>query len=131
MKDINIKFIEQKDQRFDSVGQVGDYWETPDSIEFRVTRFDNPAYSMAIALHELHEKFRNDQLGIKDADVDQFDIDHPELDDPGLSLDACYHKTHMEADAIERLFIVLSGNDWVEYEAAVNDLFKESPCKQV
>jgi hypothetical protein len=121
MKNINIRFINQDEQRIP--GQVGDYWETPDSIEFRITTMDNPAYSMAVLIHELHEKFRNDQLGIQDADVDQFDLDHQELDDPGLSPDAPYHKTHMESDAIERLFIILSGNDWIDYEQAIDNLF--------
>ncbi len=119
MKNINIQFIDQKYQRFNNIGQVGDYWETDTSIEFRITKFDNPAYSYAILLHELHEKFRNNQLGIKDEDVDAFDSAHPELDDPGLSKEAPYHKTHMEADCIERQYIVSSGNDWVDYEAAI------------
>lgn len=127
MKDINIKFIPQSEQRFNDVEQVGDYWETDTSIEFRVTVLDNPAYSMAVALHELVEKFRNDQLGITDASVDAFDSGPgADLDDPGLSLDAPYHKTHMEADCIERAFILMTGNDWVEYENALNSLFPES-----
>ena len=125
MKDINIKFIPQSEQRFNNVCQVGDYWETDTSIEFRITALENSAYSMAIALHELVEKFRNGQLGIKDTDVDQFDLDHPELDDPGLSPDAPYHKTHMEADCIERAFIIFSGNDWATYEQVLDALFPE------
>lgn len=126
MKDINIRFIDQKDQRFNDVEQVGDYWETDTSIEFRITRLENPSYSMAIALHELVEKFRNDQLGIKDSDVDAFDSGPgANLDDPGLSPDAPYHKTHMEADAVERVFIILTGNDWVEYEDALNKLLEQ------
>ncbi len=123
MKDINIKFVSQSEQRI--AGGVGDYWETPESIEFRITRLPNPAHSMAILLHEIHEKFRNDQLGITDQSVDEFDITHPELDDPGLSPEAPYHKTHLEADALERLFIVFTGNDWVTYEDAINALFTE------
>jgi hypothetical protein len=124
MKDINIKFIPQSEQRFNDVQQIGDYWETETSIEFRATLLGNPAHSMAIALHELIEKFRNDQLGIKDEDVDAFDSGPgADLDDPGLSPDAPYHKTHMEADAIERAFIIFSGNDWAEYEEAVEKLF--------
>ena len=125
MKDISIKFIPQKDQRFDKIQQIGDYFETEDSIEFRITEFENQSFSMACALHELVEKFRNDQLGIKDADVDQFDLDHPELDDPGMSQDAPYHKTHLEADAIERTFLALSGNDWAEYEKAIDALWSD------
>jgi hypothetical protein len=116
---MNVKFIPQSEQRFSEIGQVGDYWETETSIEFRITELDNPAYSYAILLHELHEKFRNNQLGIKDEDVDAFDLAHPELDDPGLSPEACYHKTHMESDALERLFIILAGADWTAYEAAI------------
>ena len=125
MKDINIRFIPQSEQRFNDVEQVGDYFETETSIEFRITKLSNPAHSFAILLHELHEKFRNDQLGILDADVDAFDSGPgADLDDPGLSLTAPYHKAHMEADALERLFIILSGNDWIEYENALADLFR-------
>lgn len=129
MKNINIQFIPQSEQRFNEVEQVGDYWETETSIEFRITQLQNDAHSMAIALHELVEKFRNDQLGIKDADVDAFDSGPgADLDDPGLSPLAPYHKTHMESDALERLFIILTGNDWVEYEAALDALFS---CPQI
>ena len=124
MKSINIQFIDQKYQRFNDVEQVGDYRETDTSIEFRITKLPNPAHSMAILIHELVEKFRNDQLGITDASVDAFDSGPgADLDDPGLSPDAPYHKTHMEADTIERLFIILTGNDWIEYEAALDALF--------
>ena len=128
MKDINIKFIPQSEHRpVDMIGQtVGDYWETENSIEFRITQFDNPSYSQAIALHELIEKFRNNQLSITDVSVDAFDSGPgADLDDPGMSPDAPYHKPHTEADVIERLFIVLSGNDWVEYEAAIDNLFNQ------
>jgi hypothetical protein len=124
MKDINIKFIPQSEQRFNDVEQVGDYWETDTSIEFRITKLPNVAFSQAILLHELIEKFRNNQLGITDASVDAFDSGPgAELDDPGLSPDAPYHKTHMEADVIERAFIIFSGNDWAEYEKTIDDLF--------
>jgi len=120
-KRIIIDFIPQAEQRIP--GQVGDYFDTPDATVFQITDMSNPAHSMAILVHELHEKFRNDQLGISDESVDEFDITHPELDDPGLSPDAPYHKTHMEADALERLFIILTGCDWNDYEAAIDSLF--------
>ena len=122
LKDIHIKFIPQSEQRYASIGQVGDYWETDTTIEFRITQFDNPAYSHAILMHELHEKFRNNQLGILDADVDQFDLDHPDEDDPGMNPSAPYHRTHCEADAIERAVILYCGEDWAKYDSAVNDI---------
>ena len=119
MKDIHIKFIPQAEQRYAAVGQVGDYWETDTTIEFRITEFANPAYSHAILMHELHEKFRNNQLGILDRDVDQFDIDNADADDPGMLPDAPYHTPHCEADAIERAVILYCGEDWAKYGSAV------------
>ena len=125
LKDIDIKFIPHNEQRYNT---LGDYYESKHALHFRITQFpDHPEYSYAILFHELLEKFRNDQLGIKDADVDKFDIDHPELDDPGWSKDAPYFKTHCEGDLIERLFIVLSGANWVDYEAKVMNIpYKEN-----
>ena len=124
MKQIVIDFIPQSEQRFNDVGQVGDYYETPNTIHFKITQFKRPVYSMACALHELVEKFRNDQLGIKDADVDQWDIDNADHPDPGLIKEAPYHKTHMEADAIERSFVVMAGGDWAEYEEQIDEVFE-------
>ena len=122
LKDIPIKFIPQSEQRYAAIGQVGDYWETDTTIEFRITQFDNPAYSHAILMHELHEKFRNNQLGILDADVDQFDLDHPDEDDPGMNPSAPYHRTHLEAVAIERMAILLCGEDWADYDSETNKI---------
>lgn len=122
-KRIIIDFIPQEEQRIP--GQIGDYFETPVATVFQITDMPNPAHSMACLIHELHEKFRNDQFGITDESVDQFDLAHLDHDDPGLLPDAPYHKTHMEADALERLFVVLSGNDWVEYEKAIENIFTE------
>lgn len=125
MKDINIKFISQKDQRYDNIQEIGDYWETDNSIEIRITEFENPCYSYACMIHELVEKIRNNQAGIKDADVDQFDLDNPDLEDPGMSPLAPYHATHVEADVFERLYIIFSGNDWPGYEQAIDKLFEK------
>ena len=119
MKPIRIEFVDQSEHRY---ATVGDYGETESEIWFRITRFENPAYSFAVLLHELHERFRNLQFDIRDEEVDAFDLKHPELDDPGLDPRAPYHACHMEADALERLFILLTGNDWIEYEAAISGL---------
>jgi hypothetical protein len=119
---IQIQFIHQKDHRYET---VGDYGTTTDgNWWFKITDMQNPVYSMAILIHELWEKTRNSQLDISDEAVDNFDISHPELDDPGLSLDAPYHKTHMESDALERACIAMGGEDWVEYEAVIEEKIK-------
>ena len=122
MKPLLVNFIPQSEQHYNT---VGDYGEASNHIWFNITEFpDNPGYSIAILLHEIHEFFRNKQLGITVEEVDKFDLGHPELDDPGLSPEAPYHKTHMEADAIERMSIIFQGFDWVEYDKAIAKLFE-------
>ena len=122
MKPIHIDFSPLP-QRYQ---QIGDYGETPECVWFKITTFPGkPAYAMACLLHEMVERFRNQQLGITDAEVDAFDEANQDDDDPGMLPDAPYHRTHCEADAIERMFILLAGEDWAEYTAAVDALFKE------
>jgi len=127
MKRIVVEFVPQHKQTYPT---LGDYGENEHNVWFRITSFpDNPAYSIAVLLHEILEFYRNKQLGITTRQVDEFDLSHPELDDPGLSPAAPYHKTHMEADALERLAILFFGEDWVEYEAAAAKLFEGvTPC---
>lgn len=106
--------------------QVGDYGENPEKVWFQITDFPGkPAYAMAILIHELWERFRNTQLGITDEAVDAFDLAHQDHDDPGMLPEAPYHKTHLEGDCLERMCIMMAGEDWAEYEAAIAELFKE------
>jgi hypothetical protein len=127
MKDLIVKFIPLSEMRYANLKSstcIGDYWTTETEIHFRVVAFpDKPFYSLAILIHELYEKFKNNQLGITDEEVDKFDNDHPGLEDAGASLDAPYHKQHMGGDLLERAVITLSGEDWTEYEEAVDSLF--------
>jgi hypothetical protein len=124
MKPIHIEFIEHSDHRYST---TGDYFHEPDRIVFRITRFQNPVYSMAVLIHELWEELRTRQAGIKEEDITKFDIESG-LDDPGLSPDAPYHRQHMEADALERMCIVMAGEDWVEYENAIESLYEKEPA---
>jgi hypothetical protein len=123
MKPMRVEFVKQEYQNYPT---VGDYFETPEFTVFRITEFPGkPAYAAAILLHEIAEYFRTKQDGITIGTIDSFDLTHPELDDPGLSQKAPYHRQHMESDVLERQFILFSGEDWVEYEAAIDKLFAE------
>ena len=121
LKEVRIKFIPQREQVY---ATLGNYGEASDHVWFEITEFDNEDYSIAVLIHEIWEFYRNKKEGISVASVDKFDLSHPELDDPGLSKEAPYHKTHMEADAVERLYIIQSGNDWVDYEAAAEKIME-------
>ena len=126
-KPIRIEFVTQSSQAYPT---VGDYMaEEVDGdgdgyVLFRITRLSRPAYSIAILLHELVEKYLNDRDGVTDMQVNDWDMgEGAEMDDPGLHPRAPYHRQHMCADAIERMFIIMAGEDWTEYESAITALF--------
>jgi hypothetical protein len=120
LKPIKIEFVNHNECRNAS---VGDYGEDEHGVWFKIANdLGTDARTVACMIHELWEKFRNDQLGISDKSVDDFDEAHMDDDDPGSLLDAPYHKTHMESDALERMCIIMAGDDWTEYDNAVNNL---------
>ena len=73
-----------------------------------------------VALHELVEAWMCNRNGIAEEDVSRFDIDHPELEEPGDSPNAPYHKEHNLATEVERMVCNAAGinweahNDWVQ-----------------
>lgn len=119
MKSINVKFIEEQDQRYET---CGDYWEEPMSLEVRVTKYRNNKYAQLILIHELIEMFLCEQRGIKFDDIDEFDRTYAIYDDEGEPGDdpvAPYHKEHVFATKIEKLIAAEMGVDWFEYETTV------------
>jgi hypothetical protein len=119
VKDIHIKFIPHSKQRYDT---VGDYGETETEIWLKITEMLDPMHSCAILLHEIAEVFLVKQNGVPFSVIDEWDLAHPESDDPG-SLPGCpYSKEHEVATLIERLFVALSGENWADYEKAIDYL---------
>ena len=122
MKPIRIDFIKQSEQNYDTVGNYG---ETEHEIWFEITELSDPLYSVAILLHELHEFYRNKDLGTTIEEIDKFDmVDHPELEEPGDDPRAPYHKQHLEASVIERACLAMAGRSWSDYEQEIENLFE-------
>ena len=116
MKDIVIKFIRQDEQRYNT---VGDYWEDENTIQFRVSKFEDWKAEFLIALHELVEKAINMRQGIADKQVDDWDFNCKE-DDPGI-VDGCpYSDGHAFATAIEMLMCNKLGMNWQNYDAILD-----------
>jgi|SRR5208283_1789864 len=122
MKDIRIKFIPVGEMRYPS---TGDYFETDKTIEFRIALMPNEIHMAAVLLHEVAEFFDVRRRGVLLKDIDNFDMSHPELDEPGWDKAAPYAVSHALADAVERVFILGAGEFWPEYDEAVENLFKE------
>ncbi len=121
-KDINIKFIDGKEQRYST---CGDYWETNSSYEFRITKQDTPDKSILILLHEMVEYFLCTKRGISEADIMDFDLKwnklneegHTISDEPGNAKSAPYYKEHRFAENIERQVALAANIDWQDYDS--------------
>jgi hypothetical protein len=70
-------------------------------------------------LHELVESFLCLKDGVSEESVTKFDVEHPELEEPGDHPDAPYHKQHMVATQVERTVCEATGIDWDEHNAWV------------
>lgn len=98
---------------------LGDYWCAKDGTVFiRVSALPDWRYEFLIALHELIEEAVTRHRGIREPAIKAFDEAHLDMDDPGMSPEAPYHREHVLATAIEMLVAQELGVVWSEYEAA-------------
>src|ERR1035437_10343150 len=113
MKEINIRFIDIKDQRYST---CGDYWETDTSYEYRITDQGDNRKNMLILLHEMIEYTLCMDKGITEQSISAFDImwegeEYHATDEPGYDLRAPYRHQHIFAENIERLMAQELGVD--------------------
>lgn len=101
---------------------AGDYFKEYGSWHFKVSRMGDPRYELLCFVHELVEWFLTQQFGISESLITKFDMNHPELDDPGTDPRAPYHKQHMISTKIEKLLAKLLGVNWKKYYDQFNDL---------
>lgn len=112
---IRIEFIPHERQRYDT---LGDWIPDGDDLLILVSDTGDPRLNMLIALHELVEAELCTQRSIAEADVLDFDLANPELDEPGAHPEAPYHREHMFAEKIERQVCEEMGIAWEDYEDA-------------
>ena len=101
----------------------GDWEWLPDgSLKVTVPEFGNRPYSaFLVALHEIVEAYLCKFEGITEANVSTWDINHPELDEPGDSKQAPYHKQHAVALEVEKLVCHALGLSWEAHEEWVTE----------
>lgn len=117
-KDINIKFVEPDGQRYKT---CGDYWETDNTIEIRITKQIESKRNLLILLHEMIEYILTEDAGIKEQDIMNFDLEweklaEPKEDEPGNNKWAPYYNQHRIAENFERQLATLLQIDWFDYE---------------
>lgn len=121
MNRITIETAPHKDQLYPT---AGDYWWAADGELFiRVSELQNRDHMFLIGLHEMVEAYLAERRGIPEPEIRRFDIEHPELEEPGMDPRAPYHKEHFIATIIEMMVAKELGVDWREYDDAVKALF--------
>lgn len=107
---------------------VGDYWrDTDGTMQVRVSEVTDERHALLVAVHEVIEAFLCEQRGIAEEAITAFDCAHladddPWVDDPGHCPEAPYHREHVFAECIERLFAFEMGVNWQAYGAAIEAL---------
>lgn len=113
---INCKVIEHKSQRYDTAGDYEQFSNTCWIVSISKHPLGWRAEA-CVLIHELIEMFLTRNRGISWESIDEFDLAHPELDDPGCDRRAPYHKEHMFAMKIEKMLCLLFGMSWKDYDA--------------
>ena len=124
----NIAVIPHSAQRYNTVGDY--YTAHSDLVKVRISELQNADYEFLIMIHELVESYLCAKRGISEAQIDTFDVEHSELDEPGLSEDAPYHKEHMFATSIEQFIAHELGVDWTHYEEALQRISESVPVAE-
>jgi hypothetical protein len=98
---------------------IGDWWTDAEGTrQIRVSELSDFRYALLVAVHELVEQALCQARGISEQQVTNFDKDHLELDEPGESPRAPYHREHVTAENIERLLAQELDVNWQRYTAA-------------
>ena len=114
MRDITIKFIAQRRQRYDT---AGDYWiDNRGTIQVRISKEKDWRYEVLVLIHELTEMFLCKERGISFKAIDRFDMRFRGDGEPGDDPKAPYYREHQWASGIERLLAAELGVDWKDYE---------------
>lgn len=124
---IDIKVIPHKEQRYDT---AGDWQCNKRKISLQISQMELMDYEFMVAVHELIEVYLCKKAGITTEDVDKFDMSNPQLDDPGRSPKAPYHKQHMFAMKVEKMickFLLLS---WDVYNQSFERLVYKDDKKK-
>jgi hypothetical protein len=114
---ILIKTIPHETQRYDT---VGDWYESIGGLHIRVSETGNEDYNFLIALHEMVEYYLCKKHGVKESDVDEFDMGFTGSGEPGDDKSAPYYDEHQTATLVEKAMAETLGVDWDEYGKIVD-----------
>lgn len=119
---ITITTVPHNKQRYRTVGDW--IFDGFGNLQINVSDTGNGKFNSLIALHELIEallcRFNNPEITTEM--VDDFDMNHLDLDEPGADRKSPYHWQHRKAEVFEFLLASNLKIDWKEYSEAVGCL---------
>lgn len=121
MLNISIKTIKHNKQRYST---TGDYYTQGSRDIIAISKVGNTKYESLVAIHELIELILTRANGISEQLITKWDIEHPELDEPGDDIRALYHREHILASKVERMMADAMGIDWDDYNNTLNKLYE-------
>ena len=110
---ILIETVPHMSQRYNTIGDW--QWEG-DTLHIKVSDMGDWRKEILVGLHEMIETLLCKKDGVTEEQVDEFDLAHPELHEPGESCLAPYHVQHMAAIDIEIRMARLLDVDLNKYE---------------
>lgn len=120
VKAISISFVEQKRQRYETIGD----WQTdrPSYDTVVVTQLPSDDHSFLIAIHELVEMYLCKKDGITQQQVDEWDKTFEGFSDqePGEHSQSPYRWQHQRAETVERVLAEILGVDWSFYQKEID-----------
>lgn len=95
---IIIEVVPHASQRYNT---IGDWQWFGDTLQVKVSDMGDWKKEFLVGIHEVIETMLCKEAGVTEKQVDDFDLSHPELHEPGDSIDAPYHEQHKIAIEIE------------------------------
>lgn len=116
---IVVNAIPMGDLRYPTAGDW--YYDLHSGVHrIQVCELGDWRYEFLVALHELVEMALCRHHGVSQKEVDDWDLAHPDADEPGELPDCPYFEMHAFATLIERMMAWALAVKWADYEAAVN-----------
>lgn len=124
----NAYTVPHSEQRYDTVGDwriMAPEHDPYVALVVHVSDLKDWRMEALIAVHELVEALLCKHRGITQAEVDAFDMAHPDAEEPGILHDCPYRDEHVTATEIESRLSRELDVDWLEYCKRITALGKE------
>jgi hypothetical protein len=123
---INIKIIPESEMRAE-VNGADWFFDDKGDLQVRVSPMSDWRYEILLQFHEAIEAVICHKNGVKQADVDTFDLEYDKThtfdDDAGDDPKAPYRLEHNYATAIERVMACALGVEWGPYEKELRESY--------